>query len=240
MLTVTDLSVRLPGRRRRWTTVLDRIQLTLAPGQTCAVVGETGAGKSMLVAALTGLLPAGAQTSGSARLGARSDARLDEVELLTATARTWSTIRGRRIGLLSQQAAFSPLRTIRAQLREVNPVADLIALAEGCGLDPALLHRYSNELSGGQLRRAALVSALLHSPPVLLADEPTTGLGLAELPAVLDALRSDADRATLVITHDLQVAKAVADDIIVMRDGRIEEPGPYTERLWAASRLEGL
>ncbi len=231
MLTVTDLSVRLPGPHGRWTTVLDRIRLTLTPGRACVVVGETGAGKSMLVAALTGLLPAGAQTAGSARL--------DDIELLEATARTWSTIRGRRIGLLSQQAAFSPLRTIRRQLLEVNPVADLAALAERCGLDAALLDRHSSELSGGQLRRATLTSALVHSPPVLLADEPTAGLGEAELDPVLDALRCDEDSATLVITHDLQVATEIADEVIVMRRGRIEAPGPYTERLWAAGRWEG-
>lgn len=230
-LTVTELSVRLPGPSRSWQPVLDRVGLTLTPGRTCVVVGETGAGKSMVLAALTGLLPAGAQTAGSARL--------EDLELLDLSGRAWSAIRGRRIGLLSQQAAFSPLRTIRSQLLEVNPIAAVALLAERCGLDPALLERHATELSGGQLRRAALVSALLHSPPVLLADEPTAGLGAAELGPVLQVLRSD-DRATLVVTHDLRMAESIADEIIVMRDGQVEEPGPYTERLWAAGRLEGL
>lgn len=256
ILTVKELSVRLrdPADPARWTVPVDRVSLTLHRGRTTVVVGETGAGKSLLFTSLIGLLPPGAEVAGSARL------MLDPspVELTRLSGQAWRRIRGRRIGLLSQQAAFSPVRTIGAQLSEVHPIVHLTALAEDCGLSPALLQRHPSELSGGQLRRAALVAALLHDPVVLLADEPTAGIGAAEVGPVLERLRAPRRarvteaqgteaRGTLVVTHDLAVAEGIADDLVVMRRGRIVEAGPaervltapehpYTRRLLAARR----
>lgn len=246
MITATSLGVRLPNPAQRgWITALEQVDLAVPAGQTTVVVGETGAGKSMVLAALVGLLPAGAQVRGSIRYETPSLS----TDLTGLNDHQWRRLRGSQIGWWSQRALFTPTRTIRSQLTEAAPTAPLLELAERCGLPAPLLDRRSEELSGGELRRAAAVSALLHDPPLLLADEPTAGLGAVDVTVIAEMLAERRRRGltSLVVTHDLGVAATVADTIAVMRAGRVVEheaadrvltrpADPYTRELVAASR----
>ncbi|MEU6948634.1 ABC transporter ATP-binding protein [Streptomyces sp. NPDC046316] len=202
----------------------------LVPGECLALVGESGCGKSVLASALLGLLPGNAETSGTALL--------DGVDLLAADERTLaSTVRGRRIGLVPQSPAahLTPVRTVRAQLEETvreltgaprrERRAAAEAAAERAAFPAGHLDRYPHELSGGLAQRAATALALIGDAPLLLADEPTTGLDRDLVERTVDELRRHADdgRALLLITHDLAAAERVADRVAVMYAGRIVE-----------------
>ncbi|MEU6227573.1 ABC transporter ATP-binding protein [Streptomyces sp. NPDC047042] len=204
----------------------------VAAGECLALIGESGCGKSVLVSALLGLLPANAQTAGEARLG--------DLDLLAADERTLArTVRGRRIGLVPQSPAahLTPVRTIRSQLEEtvaaltgvrgraaVRTAAE--AAAERAAFPADHLDRHPHELSGGLAQRAATALALVGDAPLLLADEPTTGLDRDLVDHTVDELRrhvDDAARALLMITHDLAAAERIADRVAVMYAGRIVE-----------------
>ncbi|WP_407289344.1 ABC transporter ATP-binding protein [Streptomyces sp. BP-8] len=202
----------------------------LAAGECLALVGESGCGKSVLASALLGLLPGNAQTAGSARLG--------DTELLTASERELAgAIRGRRIGLVPQSPAahLTPVRSVRAQLeeavRELTGTArrDLRAAAERAAARAAFpldhLDRFPHQLSGGLAQRAATALALVGDAPLLLADEPTTGLDRDLVDRTVDELRrqAGAGHALLMITHDLAAAERIADRVAVMYAGRIVE-----------------
>ncbi|MGD3109128.1 ABC transporter ATP-binding protein [Streptomyces sp. YGL11-2] len=231
----------------------------LAPGECLALVGESGCGKSVLASALLGLLPGNAQTAGTALL---SDGRA-ETELLTASeAELARSVRGRRIGLVPQSPAahLTPVRTVRAQLEEivrelagVRGRVELRAAAERAAgraaFPPDHLDRHPHQLSGGLAQRAATALALVGDAPLLLADEPTTGLDRPLVDRTVDELKrhTGGDRALLMITHDLAAAERIADRVGVMYAGRIVEladaqrffgtPGPrhpYARGLLAA------
>ncbi|MET9501951.1 ABC transporter ATP-binding protein [Streptomyces sp. NPDC006622] len=238
VLSVRGLSVRfLMPDGRRIAAVTDA-HFDVAAGECLALIGESGCGKSVLASALLGLLPANAQTAGHAHLG--------DLDLLSADERTLArTVRGRRIGLIPQSPAahLTPVRTIRSQLEET--VAQLAgvrgraavraaaqAAAERAAFPVDHLDRHPHQLSGGLAQRAATALALVGDAPLLLADEPTTGLDRDLVDRTVDELRRhvdgpDADggtgRALLVITHDLAAAERIADRVAVMYAGRIVE-----------------
>jgi len=239
VLDVRDLSVRFRMRGGRDIAAVTDARFSVAPGECLALVGESGCGKSVLASALLGLLPANAQTTGSAVLGGDTD-------LLTAGERTLArTVRGRRIGLVPQSPAahLTPVRTVRAQLeetlRELTGVRGPAAVREAAGEAAARasfpadhLDRYPHELSGGLAQRAATALALIGDAPLLLADEPTTGLDRDLVERTVDELRrhTDEGRALLIITHDLAAAERIADRVAVMYAGRIVEiadSGPF-------------
>ncbi|MGH4030076.1 ABC transporter ATP-binding protein [Actinomycetota bacterium Odt1-20B] len=207
----------------------------LAAGECLALVGESGCGKSVLASALLGLLPQNAETAGSAVL---SSPRGDGTDLLTADERTLArTVRGRRVGLVPQSPAahLTPVRTVRSQLAETLRALtgvrkpEVRAAVEGAAARTSFpvdhLDRYPHELSGGLAQRAATALALIGDAPLLLADEPTTGLDRDLVDRTVDELRrhTGADRALLMITHDLAAAERIADRIAVMYAGRIVE-----------------
>lgn len=235
VLDVRDLSVRFRMRGGRDIAAVTGARFSVAPGECLALVGESGCGKSVLASALLGLLPANAQTTGSAVLGG-------DIDLLTAGERTLArTVRGRRIGLVPQSPAahLTPVRTVRAQLeetlRELTGVRGAAAVREAAARAsfPAdHLDRYPHELSGGLAQRAATALALIGDAPLLLADEPTTGLDRDLVERTVDELRrhTDEGRALLIITHDLAAAERIADRVAVMYAGRIVEiadAGPF-------------
>ncbi|MET9130967.1 ABC transporter ATP-binding protein [Streptomyces antibioticus] len=220
----------MPGGRR--IAAVTDARFDVAPGECLALIGESGCGKSVLASALLGLLPANAETAGEAWLGG--------LDLLSAGERTLArTVRGRRIGLVPQSPAahLTPVRTVRAHLEET--VAALTGVrgrgavreaAEACAARTAFpadhLDRHPHELSGGLAQRAATALALVGDAPLLLADEPTTGLDRDLVEHTVDALRrhvDDGDRALLLITHDLAAAERIADRVAVMYAGRIVE-----------------
>ncbi|MFE9771715.1 ABC transporter ATP-binding protein [Streptomyces sp. NPDC005931] len=259
VLSVRGLSVRfmMPGGEA--VAAVTDVHFDVAPGECLALVGESGCGKSVLASALLGLLPANARTAGTALLG-------DHLDLLHADERTLArTVRGRRIGLVPQSPAahLTPVRTVRSQLGEtvaeltgVRGRAALRAAAEAAAARAAFpsdhLDRHPHELSGGLAQRAATALALAGDAPLLLADEPTTGLDRDLVDRTADELRRhvDADgggHALLMITHDLNAAERIADRVAVMYAGRLVEltdanaffgaPGPrhpYSRGLLAA------
>lgn len=237
VLSVRGLSVRflMPGGRR--VAAVTDARFDVAPGECLALIGESGCGKSVLASALLGLLPGNAQTAGSALLG--------DLDLLTAGERTLArTVRGRLIGLVPQSPAahLTPVRTVRSQLEETVAAltatrgrAALRAAAEAAAERAAFpadhLDRHPHQLSGGLAQRAATALALVGDAPLLLADEPTTGLDRDLVDRTADELRRHVDdpgqggrgRALLMITHDLAAAERIADRVAVMYAGRIVE-----------------
>ncbi|MGW6643990.1 ABC transporter ATP-binding protein [Streptomyces iakyrus] len=237
VLSVRGLSVRflMPGGRR--VAAVTDARFDVAPGECLALIGESGCGKSVLASALLGLLPGNAQTAGSALLG--------DLDLLTAGERTLArTVRGRLIGLVPQSPAahLTPVRTVRSQLEETVAAltstrgrAALRAAAEAAAERAAFpadhLDRHPHQLSGGLAQRAATALALVGDAPLLLADEPTTGLDRDLVDRTSDELRRHVDdpgeggrgRALLMITHDLAAAERIADRVAVMYAGRIVE-----------------
>ncbi|GGS68603.1 ABC transporter ATP-binding protein [Planobispora rosea] len=222
-LRVDGLSVRfrLPGAVVQAVT---DARFELREGRCLALVGESGCGKSVMAHALLGLLPANATVTGHAWL--------DSLDLITAGERTLAReVRGRRIGLVPQSPAahLTPVRTARAQLaealRELDRPETPDELARRAGLRPGDLDRYPHQLSGGMAQRVANALALAGDPPLILADEPTTGLDRPLVEATMAELRRlcDEGRAVLLITHDLRAAERVADDVAVMYASRVVE-----------------
>ncbi|OLT48060.1 ABC transporter ATP-binding protein [Cellulosimicrobium sp. CUA-896] len=226
--------------------VLDGLDLDLVPGTTHVVLGASGAGKSTVVAALTGTLPRGARVEGVAVLETDGTA----VDLLRVPRRVRRRrLAGRVVGTAPQGAggAFTPTMTVGAHLREVQRVAgrgrprlgvahphlgtsprqQLVELAHAAGVEPAWLRRHPHELSGGQLSRLGLVAAMVDHPPVLLADEPTAGLD-AEATRTVGALLAAyaaAGHTVLVITHDDAFARQIAHVVTRVARGRVVAQG---------------
>ncbi|MFJ8300052.1 ABC transporter ATP-binding protein [Streptomyces sp. NPDC094447] len=239
VLSVRDLSVRFRLRGGRTVEAVDGAGFDLGAGECLALVGESGCGKSVLASALLGLLPANAETSGTALLAGSGDA--GATDLLAADEKTLArTVRGRRVGLVPQSPAahLTPVRTVRAQLEETvraltgaprrarRQAAE--AAAERAAFPAGHLDRHPHELSGGLAQRAATALALVGDARLLLADEPTTGLDRDLVDRTVDELRRHADdgRALLLITHDLAAAARIADRVAVMYAGRIVEIAP--------------
>ncbi|MER6816081.1 ATP-binding cassette domain-containing protein [Spirillospora sp. NPDC000708] len=204
-LTVSGLTVDVPGRR-----VVHGIDLAVPAGRVLALVGPSGSGKTLTARAVAGLRPHG----GTVLVDGRPP------------------VRGRDVGYAFQDAlaSLNPTVTVRRHLAETvkaHGTGDPAAALARFGLDPALAAAHPFELSGGQAQRVALALATVHEPPVLIADEVTTALDPVTQATVLDLVRAQArDRAVLLITHDLAAAARWADDIAVMRDGRVVEHGP--------------
>jgi len=215
--------------------VVDDVSFTVEPGECVAIVGESGAGKSLTARALLGLLPGGVSATTERLLVAGTDAaRLGESG--------WRALRGRRIALVSQDAlaALDPLRRIGREVAEPMEIHGLRAdggrvleLLESVSMPDAerRVRSRPHELSGGLRQRALIASALAADPEVIVADEATTALDATVQARILDLLRGIADsgRAVVFISHDFAAVRRVADRVIVMQAGRIVEQGSVDE-----------
>ncbi|WP_309128580.1 ABC transporter ATP-binding protein [Microbacterium sp.] len=222
-------------------TLVDDVSFTVSPGECVAIVGESGAGKSLTARALLGMLPEGARAaSGRLDIDGTDAAGLDDAG--------WRMLRGRSIALVAQDAlaALDPLRRIGREIAEPMEIHGLHAsdretrvidlLASVAMPEPARRARdRPHELSGGMRQRALIASALAGDPAVLVADEATTALDATVQARILALLRGIADRGTAVvfISHDLAAVRRVADRVLVMRDGRIVERGETAELMRA-------
>ncbi|AYF97875.1 dipeptide ABC transporter ATP-binding protein [Protaetiibacter intestinalis] len=222
---------------------VDGISFEVHRGQVLALVGESGSGKSATAMSILGLLPGTARVSGSVRLEGR--------ELRGADAAELRRVRGGRIGTIFQEpmSAFTPAYRIGWQVAEAirahhprMPRAEVRArtleLLGSVGLrDPDRVGRsFPHELSGGQLQRAMIAMAISCDPVVLIADEPTTALDVTVQAGILEllrGLRTTHGTAILLITHDMGVVADLADDVVVMRQGKVVETGSV-ESVFAA------
>jgi ABC-type microcin C transport system duplicated ATPase subunit YejF len=211
-------------------------------GQTLALIGESGSGKSLAALSVLGLLPESAKAQGSISF--------EGTELLNAPAAVLEKIRGRRIAMIFQEpmSALDPLFPVGRQIADVlafraglsRSEAKLrsLALIEQVGIDqPARRwHAYPHELSGGQCQRIAIAMAIACDPDILIADEPTTALDVtvaARILELLAALKSRLNMAMIFISHDLTLVGRFADIVHVMRAGEIVESGPAAKILTA-------
>jgi peptide/nickel transport system ATP-binding protein len=230
VLRIADLSVTLhrDGRPNR---ILDRIALTVGNGEIVAMLGESGSGKSTLGLAVMGLLAPESQPL------IEGSIVLDGTELLGGNAAQWRQARRQRIGTVFQDpiGSLNPALRIGVQLAEAiedgTPPARWL---ERVGIpDPASrLQSYPHQLSGGQCQRVMIAMAIAKRPALIIADEPTTALDVVVQAQILDLLRRLAREdgiAVLFVTHDLAVASALADRIVVMHAGRLVEDGPVVE-----------
>jgi peptide/nickel transport system ATP-binding protein len=234
---VQDLRIEFAAGRGGNGTVpaVRGVSFDLAAGECLALVGESGSGKSATARSLIGLTGPTAAVRAAAL-------EFDGADLRRLTDRQWRRLRGRRIGLVLQDAlvALDPLRTVGAEVAEplrahgLLPrarVADRVReLLRGVGIpEPgARARQYPHELSGGLRQRALIAGAVAAHPDLLIADEPTTALDVAVQQQILDLLgeRRDAGAAVLLISHALAVVARLADRIAVMRHGLIVEQGP--------------
>ena len=246
VLDIKDLSVTL-HRNGRASLVLDRVTLSIRRGEIAALIGESGSGKSTLTLAAMGLLPAAGQPAVQGRIS------INGVALETGHAVQWRKMRRDQLGVVFQDpiGSLNPTLRIGAQLSEViiddtSPAAWLRRV--GIADPEARLQAYPNQLSGGQCQRVMIAMALAKRPAFILADEPTSALDTIVQGQILDLLRRLAREehiAMLFVTHDLAVAAALADRVLVMHAGRIVEDGalgslsqrpahPYTAALLGA------
>ena len=226
ILRVQDLTTRLKVGQDIW-TVVDHLGFSLYPGQTLALVGESGCGKSMTALSLLRILPQ------PPALPSTGQVIYQGRNLLTVSEREMRHIRGAKIAMIFQDpmSALNPVYTIGNQLIEVAELhlglygeqAWLRAreVLEAVGIPEASerLNAYPHQLSGGLKQRVMIAMALMCEPDVLIADEPTTALDVTIQAQVLELIRSLQRKngmALLLITHDMGVVAEMADEVIVM------------------------
>ncbi|MEY9452807.1 peptide/nickel transport system ATP-binding protein [Bradyrhizobium ottawaense] len=253
-VSIKNLRIALPKGAERPFAV-DGVSLDLRPGKIVCVVGESGSGKSMCAHALMGLLPDTVSVaSGEIQFEGRDLLKLDDDG--------WRDLRGRRLAMIFQEpmTALNPLMRIGDQMAEMFEAHGLLtprerraralALAREVGLpDPERIVRaYPHQLSGGQRQRAMIAMALALEPAVLVADEPTTALDVTTQAQILKLIRNlqrNRNMAVMFITHDFGVVADIADQVVVLRHGKVVEEGPaatvfnapqhdYTKALLAA------
>ncbi len=236
LLMVNDLVIDLFTERAAVRPV-DRVSYALAQGETLAIVGESGCGKTVMNFAPLGLMPAGVAVDvhGSILFDGRELVDLDETCL--------RAVRGKEIGAIFQDpmSALNPARRIGRQIAEVAELhlaystrqaearaLDLIRLV-GISDPEARMKQYPHELSGGLRQRVMIAIAIAAEPRLLIADEPTTALDVtvqAQILALLKDLQGRLEMAIVLITHDMGVVAGCASRVAVMYAGRIAEYGP--------------
>ena len=245
LLRISDLSVAFHVEGRM-TTALEGMNFTLEKGKTLALVGESGSGKSVTALSILQLLPypAASHPSGSIQFAGR--------ELMHAGEGVLQKVRGNRISMVFQEpmTSLNPLHPVMRQVGEVLQLhrglqgpalrARVLELLDLVGLRNAAerLAAYPHELSGGERQRVMIAMALANEPDLLIADEPTTALDVTLQAQILDLLQDLQRRlgmAMLLITHNLGIVRKMADDMCVLRGGRVVEAGP-TARVFAQPR----
>jgi microcin C transport system ATP-binding protein len=243
LLEVRDLSVAFPQADPAAPAVAS-VSFTLERGRTLALVGESGSGKSVTALSIVRLLTSNARAAGRVLFKGE--------DLLVCPESRLRRIRGADITMVFQEpmTSLNPLHIVERQIGEILELhgarngqkirSRVVSLLEEVGIpDPSQrLGAYPHQLSGGQRQRVMIAMALANRPDLFIADEPTTALDVTVQAQILDLLKALQQRygmAMLFITHDLNIVRKVADDVAVMRKGRIVESASVAE-LFAAPR----
>lgn len=239
LLTVRNLALDIVPRRSQTSIpVLFDVDFTVSRGESLCVVGESGSGKSMTTRAIMRLLPDGARP--------RGEITFDGADVFRMGAKALARYRSREIGMIYQdpRAHVNPLWTLGDFLAEGVVTSGLMSRADarrkalellkevGIPDGERRLKQYPHQLSGGLLQRMMIVMTLMAEPELIIADEATTALDVtvqADVMSVFAGLKKHRDLSLLFITHDLDLAAAVADTIVVMYAGRVIERGPARE-----------
>ncbi|KPY56200.1 ABC transporter [Pseudomonas syringae pv. solidagae] len=238
-------------RHREYLKAVDDISLSIERGKTLGIVGESGSGKSTLGQAILRLL----ESRGSIRFRGQALDGLSQKQM-----RPWR--KEMQVVFQDPYGSLSPRMSVAQIISEglevhsqYNPAkcdAEVIRALEEVGIDPQSRHRYPHEFSGGQRQRIAIARALVLKPALILLDEPTSALDRTvqkQVVALLRELQEKHGLTYLFISHDLAVVKALAHDVIVVKDGKVVERGashdvfeapqhPYTQELLAAAHPE--
>ena len=229
LLRVDGLSISYGAQR-----VVSDVGFELARGESLALIGESGSGKSTIARSVLRLLPVGGQAAGRIVF--------DGQEVLGLSERRFRPLRGRAIGFIPQDPghALNPVRTIGAQAEEAAALLDepnpairrtlILDTFAQVGLDnPRRIYdAYPHQLSGGMLQRVLIGLAVLPRPALLVADEPTSALDVTIQKRILDLLsrlQQERDISLLLITHDLAIAAERAHSLVVLKDGAVQESG---------------
>lgn len=266
ILEIKNLITEFPTRKETFRAV-DDISFSLKAGKTLCVVGESGSGKSVTARSILQILDApGRIVSGQILFKCTRKPTDEPIDLVQLKSRSKAirAIRGREIAMIFQEpmSSLSPVHRIGNQIAEVLRLhegmskkeawAQSIILLKQVGIPDAsaAAKRYSFEFSGGMRQRVMIAMALACNPSVLIADEPTTALDVTTQAEVLDLMKSiqaKRNMAILFITHDIGVVAQIADEVVVMKQGKILEQGdvfsvfknpshPYTRELITAAR----
>ncbi len=230
LLTYSQVNISYNGKQ-----TVRNISFSLTPGEVLGIVGESGSGKSTLLKAALGVLgQGGAVTGGHIWFRGKSLTDLPE--------KSMREIRGNRIGMIFQntKASFCPVRTIGSQIyeslaahrkvsrREAEKLAREMFLKLGFPDPERILKSYPFQLSGGMNQRVGIAMAMMQRPAVLLADEPTSALDVITRRQAVDemlALRQLYGTAIILVTHNIGLVSGVADTVLVLHEGQMEEYG---------------
>ena len=237
LIRVRDLSVSFKTRHETILAV-DRLNFELKENEILGIVGESGSGKSQTVLSIMGLL----EPNGSAT----GEANFRGVNLLSLSMSELNRIRGKEIGMIFQDpmSSLNPYITIGSQMSQIlaqhtdltkkereEKCVEMLDLV-GITNPKKRFDGYSFELSGGMRQRVMIASALLTSPKLLIADEPTTALDVTVQEKILDLILEVRDRfhmSVILITHDLGVVARTCEKVLVMKQGRLQEKGELNQ-----------
>ncbi|TIR27468.1 MAG: ABC transporter ATP-binding protein [Mesorhizobium sp.] len=255
VMTGKDMKVWFPIKRGFFRKTVDHVKavdgidVTVRAGQTLGVVGESGSGKTTLGLALARMI----SSTGTINFNGRDINQLS-FGAMRPLRRELQIVFQDPFGSLSPRLSVSEIIEEGLKIHEPKLSADqrddkVVAVLNEVGLDPETRHRYPHEFSGGQRQRVAIARAMVLNPRFVMLDEPTSALDMSVQAQVVDLLRNlqaKHNLAYLFISHDLKVVRALANDVIVMRNGKVVEAGPseqifgspqtdYTRALMAAA-----
>ncbi|MDO4490944.1 MAG: ABC transporter ATP-binding protein [Lachnospiraceae bacterium] len=230
MLELNNLTIAYKDR-----PVVQGFQMELKQGEIASLVGESGSGKTTVIRAILGLLPGGGRVT-------EGEILFEGKSLLKNTDKEWNKLRGTDISMIFQDsgAMLNPIRKIGDGFTEYIRIHEKISRQDAWKKGVAMLERmrlsgaenimesYPFQLSGGMRQRVGIAMAMTYEPKLLLADEPTSALDMttqAQIIRQMMELRDTYGTSIIMVTHNLGVAAYMSDQIVVMKDGRIEDHG---------------
>jgi len=257
LLEIKDLKIQAPKENAPPIPIVKGVSFNVKRGEVVALIGESGSGKTTIALAALAYTKPGLEFSGG-------EVRLDGEDLLQMSGVQHRDIRGRRVAYLAQSATatFNPAITIGEQVTESSVLHGILSQEDADKRAQRLYHalelpdpdrlgkRYPHQVSGGQLQRLMAAMALCGKPDLMILDEPTTALDVTTQIEVLKAFKKvirEEGSAAIYVTHDLAIVAQIADHIVVLYSGKVQEQGPvdkiinhpthnYTRRLMAAVR----